>query len=73
MDRSRLLTPEEVSQLLRVDKHTVYNWIRKRKLRAFKVGNQWRINREDLPQGYIQDEDQSIQRNQGRQAPVPHL
>ena len=42
------LTVKEVAELLRVHKNTVYNWIRSGNLRAFKVGRQWHIHRQDL-------------------------
>ncbi|MEW6457608.1 MAG: helix-turn-helix domain-containing protein [Bacillota bacterium] len=43
-----LLTPQEVAQILRKDRRTVYSYIRSGELRAAKVGNDWRIRPEDL-------------------------
>ena len=43
-----LLTVEDIAWLFKVHKNTVYNWIRSEKLRAFKVGRDWRIRKEDL-------------------------
>jgi excisionase family DNA binding protein len=43
-----LMTVEEVAIYVKVGKFTVYSWIGDKKLRAFKVGDQWRIKREDL-------------------------
>ena len=37
-----LLTTEEVSHYLKVDKFTVYRLVTQNKLPAFRVGNQWR-------------------------------
>jgi len=54
MANQKLMTPEEVATLLRVSRHTIYYWIRKGRIRAFHVGKQWRIQREDLPEGYIE-------------------
>lgn len=41
-------TIEEVSQLLRVSKLTVYDLIKKEELAAFKVGRQMRVDQQDL-------------------------
>jgi len=43
-----LLTVKEVAGLLRVCENTVYNWIHSGKLRAFKVGRDWRIPKEAI-------------------------
>ena len=42
------LTPQEVSDLLRVSIHTVRRWIREERLPAYKVGRAWRISKVDL-------------------------
>jgi len=42
------LTPQEVSDLLRVSIHTVRRWIKEGKLPAYKVGRVWRISKVDL-------------------------
>ena len=42
------LTPQEVSNLLRVSVYTVRRWIKKEKLPAYKIGRLWRIKRVDL-------------------------
>ena len=42
----RLLTIAEVAKYLNVDKLTVYRFVRKKKLPAFKVGAQWRFRKE---------------------------
>ena len=38
------LTPEEVSQMLRVSVYTVRRWIKEGSLPAYKVGRGWRIS-----------------------------
>ena len=43
-----ILTPEEVAQLLRLDKETVYRNLRAGRLPGTKVGGQWRTRRSDL-------------------------
>lgn len=43
--QEKLLTIEQVATYLKVDKFTVYRLVTKRKLPAFKVGNQWRFKR----------------------------
>lgn len=42
------LTPQEVSDLLRVSVYTVRRWIKEGKLPAYKVGRGWRIREADL-------------------------
>lgn len=37
----RFLTPEEVADLLRVSRHTVYNWLRPGQLPAIRIGKVW--------------------------------
>ena len=44
----RFLTPEEVADLLRVSRRTVYNWLRAGELPALRIGKTWRIRREDI-------------------------
>jgi excisionase family DNA binding protein len=41
--QEKLLTIEQVADYLMVDKFTVYRLVTKKKLPAFKVGNQWRF------------------------------
>lgn len=49
----RFLTPEEVADLLRVSRRTVYNWLRSGQLPAIRIGKVWRVRREDIePQTY---------------------
>ena len=43
MMQEKLLTIEQVAAYLKVDKFTVYRLVTKKKLPAFKVGNQWRF------------------------------
>jgi excisionase family DNA binding protein len=42
------LTPQEVSDLLRVSVYTIRRWIKEGTLPAFKVGRGWRIRESDL-------------------------
>ena len=42
------LTPQEVSELLRVSVYTVRRWINDGSLPAYKVGRAWRIQRGEL-------------------------
>ncbi len=43
----KLYTVQEVSNILKVSKKTIYRMIKSGKLKAVKVG-QWRIKQEDL-------------------------
>ncbi len=47
--KSKLLTPEEVAELLNVSPVTVKAWLRRGKLHGTKLGgNMWRISNEAL-------------------------
>lgn len=48
MALAEMLTPEEVAEYLRVTPATVYASIRQGRLVAFRVGQQYRISRENL-------------------------
>jgi excisionase family DNA binding protein len=43
--QEKLLTIDQVANYLKVDKFTIYRLVTKKKLPAFKVGNQWRFKR----------------------------
>ena len=43
-----LLTPEQVAEILQINILTVYNYIRKGKLSAIRLGRSYRIVPEDL-------------------------
>lgn len=42
------LTPQEVSDLLRVSVYTVRRWIKEGNLPAYKVGRGWRIHESEI-------------------------
>ena len=43
-----LMTVHEVAEALKVTEATVRTWIRERKLRAMKVGKDWRVSVADV-------------------------
>jgi len=43
-----LMTIEEVADYLRVKKRTVYEWLKKGKIPAFKTVGQWRFKKEKI-------------------------
>ncbi|MFB0537029.1 MAG: helix-turn-helix domain-containing protein [Anaerolineae bacterium] len=47
-EEQSFLTPQEVSELLRVSVQTVRRWIKEGRLPAYKVGRAWRIGKVDL-------------------------
>lgn len=47
-DKPDILNIQEVADLLRVSKQTIYNMIKDGRITAFKVGREWRFNRDDL-------------------------
>ena len=48
MANDKVHTVEEVAKILRVSEATVRSLLERGELKGFKVGNQWRINDEDL-------------------------
>lgn len=44
----KLYTLQEVANILRVSRQTIYNYIGAKRLRATKYGNQYRVTEEDL-------------------------
>lgn len=50
----KFLTAKEISEKYKVSYITVFRWIKSGKLKAFKVGKQYRIKQVDLDQ-FIQE------------------
>ena len=48
LDEPEVLTPEDVAELLHIDRETVYRMARRREIPAFKVGTKWRFRRAGL-------------------------
>ena len=38
----------EVAKMLRVSKQTIYRWLKKKKIKGFKIGQDWRISKDSL-------------------------
>lgn len=59
---SEWMTVEEIAQDLRVKESTVREWIRQKRLKAAKIGRDYRIKREDyqkfINESYNTDEDE---------------
>ena len=45
---SDILTLKETAEYLRVSEQTVYNMIKDRRIKAYKVGREWRFFRSDI-------------------------
>ena len=45
---TEMYTCEQIAQRYRVKKITVWDWIRKKKLPAIKIGRDYRIRQEDI-------------------------
>jgi putative molybdopterin biosynthesis protein len=48
MKETQAFTPEEVSQILKITKYTVYEMVKRGELPAYRVGNKIRIDPRDL-------------------------
>lgn len=42
-------TPEEAAAILKVHLNTIYNWLNNGELKGVKIGDLWRIHKDDLP------------------------
>ena len=47
-DTSKLYTLQEVADYLRVSRQTIYNYVTAKKLRASKIGKEYRVTEKDL-------------------------
>lgn len=45
---AQLMTAAQVARRLQVTEHTVYEWLRKGRLRGVKLGRLWRVSGDDL-------------------------
>jgi excisionase family DNA binding protein len=57
-----LLTLQEVARYLSINKFTLYRLIVQRKIPAFKVGNQWRFNKNVIEAWLRKNENVAIPR-----------
>lgn len=48
MAEIKLYTLKEVEAILKVTQRTLYNYIKSGKLKAIKLGKEWRVREEDL-------------------------
>jgi excisionase family DNA binding protein len=48
MEELTFFTVKEVAGMLKVSENTIRTYIEENKLKAFKVGNKWRISEEDF-------------------------
>ena len=55
----RVLTVRELAGYLRVHQTTVYRLLREQKLPAFRVGADWRFNREEIERWMIDEQKRS--------------
>jgi excisionase family DNA binding protein len=55
----RVLTVRELAAYLRVHQTTVYRLLREQKLPAFRVGADWRFNREAIERWMIHEQKRS--------------
>ncbi len=44
----RYYRPEEIAELLRVSRRTIYSYMKQGKLHAVKIGQYWHISQENL-------------------------
>ena len=62
-EHKTFLTPQEVSDLLRVSVYTVRRWIKEGDLPAYKVGRGWRISEADISAWLDRKQSTSASRN----------
>jgi excisionase family DNA binding protein len=61
--QENLLTAEQVAHYLKVDKFTVYRLVAKKKIPAFKVGNQWRFDKKVIDAWLLKNSNMGDQTN----------
>lgn len=44
----KLYSPVEIADVLAVRKETVYDWIKSKKLKAYRIGKRWKIQGKDI-------------------------
>jgi excisionase family DNA binding protein len=44
----RIVTAPELAEFLKVQRGTIYRWARKGKIPAFKIGGDWRFDRDAI-------------------------
>jgi len=54
-----VLTVRELAGYLRIHQGTVYRLLREQKLPAFRVGSDWRFNREEIERWMIEEQKRS--------------
>ena len=66
-----VLTVTELAEYLRVHRTTIYRLLRARKLPAFKVGSDWRFNREQIDEwrvkqtpGWAEESDEATKKDE---------
>jgi len=47
-EMERLIDIEDVATYLKLQKQTIYNWLRQGKLTGIKMGHVWRFRRSDI-------------------------
>jgi len=50
MAEINIYTPEEIADILKLSRRTIYTYIKEGKLQAFKIGKRWRVSEEALKQ-----------------------
>ena len=48
MIEPKLLTPAQIAEALQLNESTITRWLRKGRLRGFKVGKDWRVSTADF-------------------------
>lgn len=47
MTLEKLYTPEQIAEMLSLTKITIYRYIKEKKIKSIKIGNQYRIKESD--------------------------
>ena len=55
----RVLTVRELAGYFRIHQATVYRLLREQKLPAFRVGSDWRFNRQEIERWMLQEQKRS--------------
>lgn len=48
MEDKKVYTLDEVAEMLKITKRTLYNYVKTGELKAVKIGKYWRVTRENI-------------------------
>lgn len=63
MNEITLYTTNEVAKILKIDRRNVYRYVKDGRLRASKIGGEWRVSQDDLKAFINRDTNEQVAKN----------